>query len=63
MQLAVFGESLDRRDRAAVSLDGEHRARLHSLAVKHHGTRAAQRRFAADVRAGQFQNVAQIMDE
>ena len=37
----------------AVGLDGEHRAALHRLAVDVDGARAARRRVAADVRAGE----------
>ena len=50
VQLAVRGEALDRRHLAAVGLHGEHRARLHRLAVEQHRARAAGGRVAADVR-------------
>ena len=53
VQLAVGGQALDRGDRGAVGLHGEHRARLHRLAVEVDGAGAARRRVAADVRAGE----------
>ena len=53
VQLAVGGQALDGGDLGAVGLDGEHRARLHRLAVEQHGARAARRRVAADVGAGE----------
>ena len=37
----------------AVGLRGEHRARLHGLAVDEHGARAARRRVASDLGAGE----------
>ena len=47
----------------AVGLDGEHRAGLGALAVDVHRARAAVARVAADVRAGQAEDVAQQVDE
>jgi hypothetical protein len=46
-----------------ITRNGKHRARLDRLAVDHHGARAAQRRLAADVCAGQTKHVAQVMDQ
>ena len=63
VQLAVGGEALDREDVGAVGLDGEHRAALHRLAVDVDGARAARRRVAADVRAGQLELLAQELHE
>ena len=63
MQLSVLGQALDCRDCRAFRLNGKHRARLHRLTIDHHRTRAAERRFTADVRAGQVQHVAQIVNE
>ena len=57
------GHPLDRRDRRAVRLDGEHRARLHGLAVHGHGARAALRGVAADVGPGQVQVLAEELDQ
>ena len=47
----------------AVGLGGEHRARLHRLAVEQHGARAARRGVAADVGAGEAEHVAQVLHE
>ena len=47
----------------AVRLDGEHRAGLGALAVDVDGARAAVAGVAADVRAGQPEDVAQQVDE
>src|ERR671930_2012899 len=63
MQLAVVGETLDRRDLAAVGLDCEHGARLHGAAVEMDRAGAADRRVAADLRPGQAEVVAQEVDE
>ena len=60
--LAV-GQALDGRDLAPVGLDGEHRAALHRLAVDEHGARAAARRVAADVGAGEPHVVSQVVHE
>src|SRR5580658_1002653 len=60
MELAALREPLDGRDRVAVGLDREHRARLdRALAVEHDRADAAARRVAADVRAGQAERFAQ----
>src|SRR5215213_5054116 len=63
MQFAILGQALDRCYRRAVGLNSEDRARFDRLAVEHDGTRATQRRFTADVRTRQLQNVPQIMNE
>ena len=63
MELAVRCEPLDRRDLEAVRLNGEHRARLHGLAVDEHRAGAARRRVAADLRPGQAETLAQDIDE
>ena len=59
----AVGHALDRLDLGAVGLDGEHRAGLGALAVDVDRARAAVARVAADVRAGQPEDVAQQMDE
>ena len=63
MQLPVRRQALDRRDRRAVGLHGEHRAGLRAAAVDEHRARAALARVAADVRAGEPQVFAQEMHE
>ena len=63
VQLAVGGQALDGRDVGAVGLDGEHRARLHRLAVEEDGARPARRRVAADVGAGEAEHLPQVVDE
>ena len=57
------GHALDRRDRGAVRLDGEHRAGLDRLAVDGHGARAALRGIAGDVGPGQVQVLAEELDQ
>jgi hypothetical protein len=52
-QLAVRGETLDRRDPGAVRLHRQKHAALHGLAVEVHRARPAVTRVAADVRAGE----------
>ena len=61
--VGAVGHALDRLDLAAVGLDGEHRARLGALAVDVDGAGAAVARVAADVGAGQAEDVAQEVDE
>ena len=61
--VAVARQAFDRGDVGAVGLHREHGARLHRLAVDQHGARAADAGFAADVRAGQAQGVAQEVNE
>ena len=63
MQPGVSGQALDRRHRASVGLDGQHRARLHRLPVEQHGARTTRSRVAADVRPLQPQVLAQEVDE
>src|SRR5438477_392767 len=53
VQIAVGGQAFDGEDIAAVGLDGEHRARLHRLAVEGDGACAADGSLAADVGAGE----------
>ena len=50
-------------DVGAVGLDGEHRAALHRLAVDVDRARAARRRVAADVGAGQADLFADVVHE
>ncbi len=63
VQLALVGHPLDRGDRRAVRLHGEHRAGLDRLPVDEHCARAARRRVAADVGAGEADHLAQIVHE
>jgi hypothetical protein len=63
MQLAVGGETLDGGNRRSVGLDREHRAGLHASAINEHGARAALTRIARDVRAGEPQVFAKVVDK
>src|SRR5215467_846969 len=56
-------ETFYRRDRGAVGLDGETRARSRGDAVEEHRARAALARVAADLRAGQAAEFAEEVDE
>src|SRR5207244_7396776 len=58
-QLAIRRQALDRRQLAAVGLDGEHRAGLDGSLVDQHGARPALAGIAADVRARQPEFLAQ----
>src|ERR671925_612842 len=58
MELAALREALDRRDLAAVGLDGEHGARLHRVPVEVDRAGAAEGRVAADLRPGKPEVVA-----
>src|SRR6186997_2324189 len=62
-QLAVGGESLDRRHLRALGLHREHHAALHRLAVDVDGARAAVAGVAADVRPGEPEVVPEEVDE
>jgi hypothetical protein len=53
MKRPVRGQPLDRRDGLPVSLHGQHRARLHDLAVEVDSARTALRRVACDLRPRQ----------
>jgi hypothetical protein len=63
VELAVSLERLDRGHLVAVAHDGEHRARLHGLAVDAHGARTAVGGVAAPVGTGEAERLAQEMDE
>ena len=63
VQLAVGGHPFDGQDLGAVGLDREHRAALDGLAVQLDGAGAAQRRLAADVRTGESDHLAQVMNQ
>ena len=63
MKLAVHGQALDRRNRRAVGLHGEKRARLDGLAVEEHRAGATNACFAADVCPRQPAQVAQEMNK
>src|SRR5262249_28749292 len=58
MQFAILREPLDRLDRSAVGLDGEHHAALDRIAVVEDGARSAIAGVAAHVRAGEIEVVA-----
>ena len=60
---AVALEALDGRDLVVRGRRGEDRARLRRLAVHQHDARAAVRRVAAPVGAGEAEVVAQEVDE
>src|ERR1700730_8284858 len=63
MQLAVLGHALDRGQALALGLDCEHRAALDRLAIDQDGACAALAGVAADGRASQADDVAQVMHE
>src|SRR5437762_3951511 len=63
MQMTGARQAFDGGDVGAVRLHGEHRARLHGLAVDEDGTGAADARLAANVRSGQAARIAQIVHE
>src|SRR5262245_5955364 len=63
MQLAVFGEPLDRGDRGAVGLDGEERAGLHRLPVHLDRAGATLAGVASHVRAGEPNHLADVVDQ
>src|ERR1051326_1539812 len=63
IEAAVFGESFDGEDIAAVGLDGEHGATLDGLAVHVDSASAAQRGFAADVGTGESNDIAEVVNE
>ena len=63
VHLAVLGESLDGEDLLSVCLDGKHGAALHRFAVDVNGAGAAGGRVATDVRAGEADRIAYVVDE
>src|SRR5262249_38719700 len=63
MELTILGEALDGGDVRAVRLHGEERARLHRLAIHEDRAGAALARVAADVRSGQPDRLANVVDE
>src|SRR5262245_35388772 len=63
VELSVLGEPLDREDVSAVGLNGKHVARLRRSAVDHDRAGAALARVAPDVRPGEIQDVAEVVDE
>src|SRR5690348_5076403 len=63
VRLRASGKAFDGGDVRAVGLDGEHGAGLHSFAVEENGARTADAGFAADMRAGEAQRVAEIMNK
>src|SRR5262245_58185798 len=56
-------DPFDRRDLLPVDVGGEDAARLHRLAVQHHGARTAASRSAPDVRPRQPQHIPQHVGE
>jgi hypothetical protein len=63
VQLSIAGEALDGGYFAAIGLNCEECAGLDGLAIKQNGASAAQRGFAADMRAGKLALVAEEVDE
>ncbi len=63
MQFAALGNALDRCDRAALGLGGEHQAGADHLAVQHHGAGPAIARAAAFLRASQAKLEAQCVEQ
>ena len=63
VQLAVLGETFDRRHRRAVRLDGEYGAGLGAAPVHQHRAGAALAGVATHVGAGEVEVFAQEMDE
>ena len=63
VELAVSGQAFDGQDARAVGLHGEHGAAFDGLAVHLDRACAAQRRLAADVRSGEADDLAQVVDE
>ena len=63
VELAVLLQPLDGHDLAAVGLHGQHGARLHGHAVEQHRAGAAVGGVAADVGAGEPEDLAEQVDE
>src|SRR5665213_725205 len=64
VQLAVGGgHAFDGQDLGAIALDREDGAALDGLAVQLHCAGPAQRRLAADVRTGESDHLAQVMNQ
>src|SRR2546428_9899140 len=63
MEIAVLGEPFDGRDRRAVRLHREERARLHRLPVHEDGARAALARISAHVHARDTHGLPDGVDE
>src|SRR6266576_301096 len=63
MQSLVLRQTFDGDDFVAVRLNGVHHARLHRVAIPHHGTRTAAADDAAQVRAGQSQAVSEKVSQ
>ena len=63
MELTVSSQALDSGHFGTVRLDGKNRARLHRAAILQDRAGATNAGFAAYVRAGQFAEIAQEMNE
>ena len=63
MQLAGLRQSFDCDNGIAIGLNREHGTALDGFVVQHHGTGAADRSLAADVRAGEAARFTQIVDQ
>jgi DNA repair ATPase RecN len=63
LRMAGLAQALDRVNRRAVRLDGQDRARLHSVAVQAHRARAALGRIASDMRTSNAEFLAQKVNE
>src|SRR3989454_2217531 len=63
VELSVLRKALDGDHFRAVSLNGEHRARLCGAAIDEDGACAALTGVAADVRAGEAEGFSQVLNE
>src|ERR687892_1791494 len=63
MEFPILLQPFDREDFAAISLHGQNRAGLDCLAVEDDRARTTQARLTANVRTGEAQHVAQIVNQ
>src|SRR5437762_802559 len=63
MELTISSQALDSGHFGTVRLDGENRTRLHGAAILQDRAGATNAGFAAYVRAGQFAEIAQKVNE
>src|SRR6266536_618461 len=63
MKTAVGGKTLDGGDVCPIGLHGEHGARLNGLSIDQDSACTTDRSFTAHVRAGQPQQIAQVMHQ
>ena len=62
-ELTAFGGAFDGLDHGAVGLCRQHQTAAHDLAIETHRAGAANTMFAADMAPGQFQLVAQEINQ